>query len=100
MIQIDMKKPDHCLRCPMRNSNNECVLIKEIDTSWDWKEMYANCPLQEIETKRKKGKWILIDTGFYVYAKCSQCGETLNWRRNFCPHCGADMREGGENEAN
>ena len=45
---------------------------------------------------RKKGKWLLIDAGYYDYVKCSQCGETLVWGKNFCPNCGADMREGEE----
>lgn len=47
---------------------------------------------------RKKGKWLLIDAGYYDYVKCSQCGETLVWGKNFCPNCGADMREGEESE--
>ena len=45
---------------------------------------------------RKKGKWLLIDAGYYDYVKCSQCGETLVWGKNFCPNCGACMREGEE----
>ena len=45
------------------------------------------------EPERKKGKWLLIDAGYYDYVKCSQCGETLVWGKNFCPNCGADMRE-------
>ena len=45
---------------------------------------------------RKKGKWLLIDAGYYDYVKCSQCGETLVWGKNFCPNCGAYMREGEE----
>ena len=47
---------------------------------------------------RKKGKWLLVDAGYYDYVKCSQCGETLFWGKNFCPNCGADMREGEEDE--
>jgi len=45
---------------------------------------------------RQKGKWLLIDAGYYDYVKCSQCGETLVWGKNFCPNCGCDMREGEE----
>lgn len=50
------------------------------------------------EPERKKGKWLLIDAGYYDYVKCSQCGETLVWGKNFCPNCGADMREGEKSE--
>ena len=62
------------------------------------------CPWFEVQDKhgvkakyyrepRKKGKWLLIDAGYYDYVKCSQCGETLVWGKNFCPNCGADMRQ-------
>lgn len=46
------------------------------------------------EPERKKGKWLLIDAGYYDYVKCSQCGETLVWGKNFCPNCGS--YNGGE----
>ena len=49
---------------------------------------------KEVEPERKKGKW--IHEGFEAsYLRCSSCG----WRdytedySNYCPHCGADMRE-------
>ena len=45
-------KANHCLHCPMRNSDDECVLIQEIDTSWNWEEQYANCPLQEVKPEQ------------------------------------------------
>lgn len=54
--------------------------------------------------ERRKGKWLcerLIDwetaniPGVMVYAspKCSICGETFLEQTNYCPNCGADMRE-------
>ena len=95
MIQIDMEKPNHCLHCPMCNGDDDCVLIQEIDTSWDWEEQYANCPLQEVEPERKKGRW--IDTG--SGQECSECHEIQYGYDNFryfCAFCGADMREGEE----
>ena len=44
--------------------------------------------------ERKKGKWMYkkITTDLHVVGQCSVCKE----RRvidNFCPNCGADMRE-------
>lgn len=49
---------------------------------------------------RKKGEWIdyqIVNSGF---SKCSQCNTEFDWddnprmdKWNFCPHCGADMRE-------
>ena len=58
VIQIDMKKPDHCIRCPMRGVDDECVLIRGSENFFGWQEQYANCPLQEVEPERKNGKWI------------------------------------------
>lgn len=102
MIQINMEKPNHCLRCPMRNSDDGCVLIQEIDTSWDWEEQYANCPLQEVEPERKKGKWMWL-TDINGFVRCSSCGtfwdysiiDTLHF--HFCPNCGS--YNGGEEES-
>lgn len=37
---------------------------------------------------RKKGKWIDL--------RCDQCGQVDCSKPNFCPNCGADMREGEE----
>ena len=107
MIQIDMEKPNHCLHCPMCNGDDDCVLIQEIDTSWDWEEQYANCPLQEVKPKQKKGKWIKIpefcgdDVSGFIdnHFSCSECkkeAEINPWGfyilSDFCPNCGADMR--------
>ena len=51
---------------------------------------------------RKKGKWIEHHEPYtwmgYAYWTCSKCNfgekEENKERSNFCPHCGADMREG------
>ena len=108
MIQINMEKPNHCLHCPMRNGDDECVLIQEIDTSWDWEEQYANCPLQEVETERKKGKWIWFSstydsTSYVCTYRCSNCYYFVMTNgdkpcQSVCPNCGANMKEGGESE--
>ncbi len=42
--------------------------------------------------ERKHGEWIESDFGW----RCPICGNTsVMWQRtyNFCPNCGADMRE-------
>ena len=102
MIQIDMEKPDHCLRCPMRGVDDECVLIRGSENFFGWEEQYANCPLQEVEPERKKGKWQLCGN----HHLCSECDEwalsvwddnedeEVDVLTNFCPNCGCDMREG------
>ena len=51
--------------------------------------------------KRKHGKWDK-DSDMAFYWKCSECGAYLFWRHedfmvngnpNYCPNCGADMRD-------
>lgn len=86
---------------PFPNICNVNVVLTAID----------NAPTIEAEPL-KHGRWILIGRGRITKSrdlKCSVCGNyfrvyddvTLNAGRgdaNFCPNCGADMREGGEQE--
>lgn len=41
------EKPDHCLRCPMKGIDDECVLqgVEVCDEYEDWGQQMANCPL-------------------------------------------------------
>lgn len=39
-----------------------------------------------------RGKWIDHQEGRWIYAKCSECGTLHDVKSNFCPNCGADMR--------
>lgn len=41
----------------------------------------------------KRGEWIDHQEGRWIYAKCSECGTVHDVKSNFCPSCGADMRE-------
>lgn len=55
--------------------------------------------LQPIQPEPKKGKWIYSsyddEYGFDESWECDKCGYTTNIEEtNFCPNCGADMREG------
>ena len=57
------------------------------------KETIDSVPAADV-VERKKGKWMYkkITTDLHVVGQCSVCKE----RRiidNFCPNCGADMRE-------
>ena len=41
-----------------------------------------------------RGKWVQGDMPTYGGYKCSVCGaNTVLYKANFCPNCGADMRE-------
>ena len=39
-----------------------------------------------------KGKWEQVDDYRYPWG-CSNCHNTFSEQYNFCPNCGADMRE-------
>ena len=43
--------------------------------------------------ERKAGEWIELDFEAWEY-KCDQCGRLSDFKDNFCPNCGADMRGG------
>lgn len=54
------------------------------------------------ETMRPKGRWKFVDIDGWWVNECSICGDMTpnrdgcypDW--NYCPNCGADMREDGE----
>lgn len=51
------------------------------------------------QPKRMRGRWIpdnLVDGGYWVCTACKHPTEAFaaNVIYNFCPYCGADMREG------
>lgn len=57
---------------------------------------------EEYELEPKQGKWIKTTPWSYgsgmgevygYYQKCSNCGKEFMDKSNFCPNCGADMRE-------
>lgn len=49
----------------------------------------------------RHGHWIDCEDEYSSYVRCSECGdEYTNWEADcahtdFCPGCGADMRDGG-----
>lgn len=45
------------------------------------------------QPEREKGKWTHISDGYVDIYECNQCGDTEDYERNFCPDCGADMRQ-------
>lgn len=48
----------------------------------------------EALSAERKGKWIVCDAKSSIWwEECSICGSAGSIVYNFCPHCGADMRE-------
>ena len=68
----------------------------------------ALCELPSAQPERKKGKWIWWyeeavtkhATEYTPHCKCSECGRecapSVATSSNFCPNCGADMRDNGD----
>lgn len=49
----------------------------------------------------KHGKWHIENDSFVVLDVCDQCMKSVRHVApfyNFCPHCGADMREEGQDD--
>jgi hypothetical protein len=58
---------------------------------------------RRVFTQRKKGKWMpvnLHENPNQPDSECSVCGYVTYyfWLTNFCPNCGADMREGEQDD--
>ena len=64
-------------------------------------EFLEDCPtVDAVEVVH--GEWVVCGDGEYVPFMCSACGKTTSWYHaqtaNYCPNCGADMRDGGKHE--
>ena len=90
----------------------ESYFYEHLDDNGMAAAMNAINDMPTIEPQRKKGKWIYLDKDkrfFHPHiVKCSVCNNTLDMYgvnagrgdANYCPNCGAEMREDGEaNEA-
>lgn len=51
--------------------------------------------------RRPKGEWVYHENDMFCVRwnkwECNQCHERVEYKYNFCPNCGADMR-GGDTE--
>lgn len=115
VIVKGMKMPQDCFECPLSISpiNDDSLFWKcganamSIHEASTEEYRPYQCPLEEVieeasylHQEKKKGKW--IDETFEPFGlvfhpyKCNQCGEHSETNSNFCPNCGADMREKDE----
>ena len=67
------------------------------DTEAD-KEYTAELIRTVFPSAQKKGQWVYDAEAYplgnpYGHYDCDQCGESVPHKTNFCPNCGADMRE-------
>ena len=57
------------------------------------RELIVNAPAADVR-ENKRGRWKDGDMPIYGGYKCSACGKnTVHYKANYCPNCGADMRE-------
>ena len=53
--------------------------------------------LKDLPSERKRGKWEITNLGAVgVFDSCSECKRVVKHKApfyNYCPNCGADMRE-------
>ena len=75
----------------------ESYFYEHLDDSGMAAAMNAINDMPTIEPERKCGKWIEHNPhkwGLGIVFECSECGEKIDCETsNFCPNCGADMRE-------
>lgn len=70
---------DTCGACDIGKSHIDCQVIKIIKS------------MPTIEAKPVvRAEW-RTGTGIFKFV-CSECLNAADWRYDFCPHCGADMR--------
>ena len=95
--------PVCCDFCPVYNYFEICKYAELVDVI----HVLEDIPAADVRPV-VRGKWLPYEFGDYHWHKCSVCGvadkfiETVYRKgfidtelfsaRNFCPHCGADMR--------
>ena len=82
--------------------------VDNVPKFYEWVETLPTADVQEV----RHGKWeeVVIPSGYsnevqYQSARCSVCKRYHTtpylytyYEHNYCPNCGAEMREGRENE--
>ena len=105
VIMNEQKCIDRADRCNRDCGNCDLVMDEKIIN-----EVY-NFAIKALEqTKRKSGKWYkpvgMMPPEYAGVYRCSKCDEVAmrDWKHhkqvlsNFCPNCGADMREGQDEQ--
>ena len=83
----------------MEDTANIISLLSDIRSRYslfdpDEAEYYhaLSVAIKALRAERKRGKWIPKNDGRY---HCSSCnGRSPGYKWDYCPRCGADMREG------
>lgn len=71
----DMRMPDRCIDCPMKNFEDDCVVQEHSDHWNSWEDMRKGCPLVEIPTPH--GRLVDIDAEIEKHDRVPILGEHL-----------------------
>ncbi len=88
-----------CSRCDFGQNCNGCTQKSDDAFCCDKLLQEAANAIEEFNTHMRpvvRGKWewtVADDEYFGEYWKCNLCGEHSYIGFNYCPNCGADMRE-------
>ena len=83
------------------------AIKKDIMGGLNYERILNSIPAADVQPV-KHGRWIKRDCHFDFECKCSVCGykdfiltkQDRYWfNRNYCPNCGADMRETNDEKA-
>lgn len=79
----------------IRASTSKYTGFMEMEMYTDDDAVEAIEALPSAQPERKRGKWIYSPSAFHPFGTCdcSVCGKKSEYYYNFCPYCGADMRE-------
>ena len=98
-VQVEKGKP-----MPRYIDSKEAydVLTQNYNHKTEIQHIMLESVLNKVHTadvrENKRGTWeysesMMLGNPYGSY-RCSACGDCSPHRSNFCPHCGADMREG------
>lgn len=80
--------------------------VDNVPKFYEWVETLPTADVRENVHARfvskiiKKTDWKGQIQSYYQPNSCSNCNAALTGEENFCPNCGADMREGREDVSN
>ena len=87
---LDVLCQEHRYRIPGKRET-----YNQYNEAWQDALDRAENAIGNLPPAQPAGHWIFIGDGY----KCSECGSVYSWwadsqTSNYCPNCGADMREG------
>ena len=76
-----MKMPEHCIDCPLKNDEDECV-VQDFQPWKDWEDMRKGCPLVEVPTPHGRlidGSELVVKHDLYAPIAPVVEGDSEHW---------------------